>query len=73
MKRIPVDFGAIRPVDRTLVFLNEAVHPELGSEIREGMRAIFFDEKIEVEGVVAYDSHLEIWAGRLDWSTKRDL
>jgi hypothetical protein len=43
-------------------------------ELRTGMRVLFnVQDEFEVEGTLKYDSENEIWLGRPDYSTRRDV
>lgn len=73
MKRVYVDFNTIQSDEKERVYINTGGHPELLEWLAENMRLIFYDEEMEVEGVVEYDPQYGFWLGKLDWSTKRDL
>jgi len=73
MNHIYVDFNTTQTDEQERVHINTGIHPELLDQIKEGMRVLFFDEDLEVEGVIEYDPRYRFWLGRLDWSTKRDL
>jgi hypothetical protein len=73
MKRIYVDFNTVNFDERGRVHINTGVHPELIEEITDGMRVIFYDEGMEVEGTIEYDARFKFWLGQLDWPTKRDI
>jgi hypothetical protein len=32
-----------------------------------------YDEEMEVQALVEFDEHDQVWPGKLDWSTRRDL
>lgn len=44
------------------------------ADLVAGMRVLFnVQDEFEVEGTLEYDSEHEMWLGRPDYSTKRDL
>jgi hypothetical protein len=73
MNRIYVDFNTTQTDERGRVHINTDIYPELLDQIKEGMRVVFFDEELEVEGVTEYDTRYRFWLGVPDWSTRRDL
>jgi hypothetical protein len=73
MKRIYVDFNTIQTDERERVFVNTGTQPELIEQLAEGMRVIFYEECLEAEGVLEYDSMQKLWFGAIDWSTRKDL
>ena len=73
MKRIYVDFNTTQSDEKKRVHINTGIQPEILDWLAEGMRLIFFDEEMEVEGVIEFDPQYGFWLGKLDWSTKRDL
>ena len=43
-------------------------------QLQPGMRALFnVQDEFEVEGILDYDEEKEMWLGRPDWDTRRDL
>jgi hypothetical protein len=43
-------------------------------QLQPGMRALFnVQDEFEVEGILDYDEENEMWLGRPDWDTRRDL
>jgi len=37
------------------------------------MKVILYDEDMEVQAVVTFDEHDQIWLGQPDWATRCDL
>lgn len=71
--RIYVDFNTITTDPKDRVYINTRIHPALVQMLRPGLRVTLYDEEMEVEAVVKFDEHNQVWLGQPDWSTQRDL
>jgi len=71
--RIYVDFNTITTDPKDRVYINTRMHPALVQMLRPGLSVTLYDEEMEVEAVVEFDEHDQVWLGQPDWSTQRDL
>jgi hypothetical protein len=71
--RLYVDFNTISTDHKDRVYINTHLHPALVQTFRPGVRVTLYDEAMEVQALVEFDEHDQIWLGQPDWSTRRDL
>jgi hypothetical protein len=71
--RLYVDFNTISTDPKDRIYINTHLHPALVQTLRPGLRVTLYDEEMEVHALVEFDEHDQVWLGRPDWSTRRDL
>jgi hypothetical protein len=71
--RVSVDFNTMATDAEERVFINTVVHPEWLDHLRPGLPLILSDDTLEVRAVAEFDGDHQVWFGRPDWSTSRDL
>jgi len=71
--RLYVDFNTISTDPKDRIYINTHLHPALGQTLRPGLRVTLYDQEMEVHALVGFDEHDQVWLGRPDWSTRRDL
>ena len=72
-QRIYVDFNTMATDPKERVFINVQFQPDLVRILRPGMSVTLYDEEMEVEALVEFDSVNLIWQGRPNWTTCRDV
>jgi hypothetical protein len=71
--RLYVDFNTISIDPKDRVYINTHLYPALVQTLRPGLSVMLYDEEMEVQAIVEFDEHDQVWLGQLDWSTRRDL
>ena len=71
--RIYVDFNTMTLDARERVTINTEMQKDLAVCLRPGLAVVFYDEEMEVEGIVEFDEEHQVWLGRPIWGTRRDL
>jgi len=71
--RVYVDFNTMATDEAERVFINTVVHPDLADHLRPGLPILLTDETLEVMAIAEFDRDHQVWFGRPDWSTSRDL
>ncbi|HEV8711812.1 MAG TPA: hypothetical protein VGX03_03175 [Candidatus Binatia bacterium] len=71
--RIYVDFNTMTLGSRERVIINTEMQKDLVACLRPGLSVVFYDEEMEVEGMVEFDEAHQVWLGRPIWATRRDL
>jgi hypothetical protein len=73
LMRIYVDFNTMTMDAQERVFINTEVQKDLATHLRPGLSVVLYDEEMEVEGIVEFDGEHQVWLGRPNWATRRDL
>ena len=71
--RIYVDFNTMMMDERDWVSINPHSNRDLMHKLRPDMHVILYDETLEVEAALEFDTVNEWWWGEPNWSTSRDL
>lgn len=71
--RIYVDFNTMTIDPKERVSINTQVHPALAQALRPGVLVTLYDEEMEVEALVEFDEHDQVWLGQPHWETRRDV
>lgn len=71
--RIYVDFNTMTMDPQERVSLNAYLQRDPTAQLCPQLRVVLFDEEMEVEGTIEFDSEHQQWLAQPDWGTRQDL
>ena len=71
--RIYVDFNTMTMDPRERVSINTDVQQNLTRLLHSGLSVVLYDEEMEVEGTVEFDTEHQQWLAHPHWATRHDL
>jgi len=71
--RIYVDFNTMTRDPQERVSINTDVQQDLPVHLHPGLRAVLYDEEMEVEGTVEFDTEHQQWLAHPHWATRHDV
>jgi len=71
--RIYVDFNTMTMNPQERVSINTDLQPDLAARLHPGLSIVLYDEEMEVEGTVEFDTTHQQWFAQPHWTTRHDL
>ncbi len=73
LMRIYVDFNTMTMDPQERVSINTEVQQYPAAQLCPRLRVVLYDEEMEVEGTVEFDTEHQQWLAQPDWGTRHDL
>lgn len=71
--RIYVDFNTMTMDPQERVSINTDMQQDLAVRLHPGLRVALYDEEMEVEGTVEFDTEHQQWLAQPHWATRHDM
>jgi hypothetical protein len=71
--RIYVDFNTMTVDAQERVSINPDVQRDPSMRFHAGQHVVLYDEEMEVEGTIEFDTEHQQWFAQPHWTTRRDV